>query len=297
MKPLLLVLTNIQNAKARSMVKMVLEGAGHRVIEAAGFAQAQALLSNGLDPDLFLCEPSHICAPGTPRFLQVLNFAGIDRVCLITKLSERQLREEAGRLGVERTLTMPLTREDVERMVESLTVAKGTAGPVRKSASPCADLEITSHNAAPSAPIPEDMPAVPYLEELSGSNFFLAASPQMLEIHRQVKLLADLDVNVLILGESGTGKEVIAQLIHRNSGRSREKFLKVNCAALPADTQLLCVPAPSMSNSNVGRLLIEAAGAIVAQIEAGAEADEIAGLWHLPYEVSEVTSTSSWTWS
>ncbi len=282
MKPLLLVLTNIQNAKARSMVKMVLEGAGHRVIEAAGFAQAQALLSNGLDPDLFLCEPSHICAPGTPRFLQVLNFAGIDRVCLITKLSERQLREEAGRLGVERTLTMPLTREDVERMVESLTVAKGTAGPVRKSASPCADLEITSHNAAPSAPIPEDMPAVPYLEELSGSNFFLAASPQMLEIHRQVKLLADLDVNVLILGESGTGKEVIAQLIHRNSGRSREKFLKVNCAALPADlleselfghrqgafTGAINDRAGKFEQANRGTLLLDEIGEIGVQMQA-----------------------------
>ena len=57
----------------------------------------------------------------------------------------------------------------------------------------------------------------------------------MLEIHRQVKLLADIDLNVLILGESGTGKEVIAQLIHKNSRRSGEKFLKVNCAALPAD--------------------------------------------------------------
>ena len=57
----------------------------------------------------------------------------------------------------------------------------------------------------------------------------------MLEIHRQVKLLAGVDVNVLILGESGTGKEVIAHLIHRNSQRHREKFLKVNCAALPGD--------------------------------------------------------------
>ena len=57
----------------------------------------------------------------------------------------------------------------------------------------------------------------------------------MLEIHHQVRLLADIDVNVLILGESGTGKEIVAHLIHQNSRRSKEKFLKVNCAALPAD--------------------------------------------------------------
>jgi transcriptional regulator with GAF, ATPase, and Fis domain len=79
------------------------------------------------------------------------------------------------------------------------------------------------------------MPASLQVEELGGDRFFLAASPQMLEIHRQVKLFADVDVNVLILGESGTGKEVIAHLIHKHSRRSQHKFQKVNCAALPAD--------------------------------------------------------------
>lgn len=59
-----------------------------------------------------------------------------------------------------------------------------------------------------------------------------------LAIRRTRELIADVavtDAKVLILGESGTGKEVIAQLIHRNSQRSRQKFLKVNCAALPAE--------------------------------------------------------------
>jgi transcriptional regulator with GAF, ATPase, and Fis domain len=55
----------------------------------------------------------------------------------------------------------------------------------------------------------------------------------MLEIHRQAKLLAGADLNVLILGESGTGKEVIAHLIHKHSRRARYKLQKVNCAALP----------------------------------------------------------------
>jgi transcriptional regulator with PAS, ATPase and Fis domain len=38
-----------------------------------------------------------------------------------------------------------------------------------------------------------------------------------------------------LLGESGTGKEIVARLIHKLSARSRRTFLKVNCAALPAD--------------------------------------------------------------
>lgn len=235
MKPLLLVLTHIQNAKARSTVRLVLEGAGHRVIEAAGFAQVNSLLSNGLDPDLLMCEASLANASEISEVRNFLEFTPSKKICLITRLSGQRLRTEATELGIQHALAMPVTREDVESVIESLAPLKGRATAARNLASDCCDSAGIPCDPKHSLGIPEDMPTGPYVEELGGNNFFLAASPQMLEIHRQVKLLADIDVNVLILGESGTGKEVIAQLIHRNSRRSREKFLKVNCAALPAD--------------------------------------------------------------
>ena len=78
-------------------------------------------------------------------------------------------------------------------------------------------------------------PAIPVIEELGENRFFLAGSPAMLKIYRQVQLLANVDAPVLILGESGTGKEVIAHLIHKHSRRSQHSFVNVNCAALPAD--------------------------------------------------------------
>ncbi|MBV9669913.1 MAG: sigma 54-interacting transcriptional regulator, partial [Acidobacteriales bacterium] len=64
---------------------------------------------------------------------------------------------------------------------------------------------------------------------------FVHCNRRMREIRAQCALVAKVDLPVLILGESGTGKEVVAQYIHKVSPRGHRTFLKVNCAAMPAD--------------------------------------------------------------
>ena len=73
------------------------------------------------------------------------------------------------------------------------------------------------------------------LSAMSGSSAPVFQSPQMQQVVRTIKRIAPSDVTILITGESGTGKEVIADLIHSLSPRSKNKIIKVNCAALPRE--------------------------------------------------------------
>ncbi|MFK4998555.1 sigma 54-interacting transcriptional regulator [Bacillus sp. N9] len=51
----------------------------------------------------------------------------------------------------------------------------------------------------------------------------------------EARLIANLDVAVMIEGESGTGKELLAQSIHSASSRSSNPFVAVNCGAIPQE--------------------------------------------------------------
>ena len=60
-------------------------------------------------------------------------------------------------------------------------------------------------------------------------------SEKMRGIAQVIEQVADSDVTVLIRGESGVGKELVSRAIHQRSTRRNRPFVKVNCAALPAE--------------------------------------------------------------
>ena len=60
-------------------------------------------------------------------------------------------------------------------------------------------------------------------------------SEVLAKIAEEIRRAAPVRSSVLIQGESGVGKELVARAIHRNSQRTRERFVQVNCAAIPDD--------------------------------------------------------------
>jgi two-component system NtrC family response regulator len=61
----------------------------------------------------------------------------------------------------------------------------------------------------------------------------ISRDPGMLKVCRQVEKVAPSTATTMVLGESGTGKEVIARALHQGSPRAKERFMAINCAAIP----------------------------------------------------------------
>jgi two-component system response regulator AtoC len=112
------------------------------------------------------------------------------------------------RLGVRAIVMKPFTGHDVELAIEE-------------------HLASVDEKAAPTD-APREIP-------LNETHSFVRSSKRMRDLEAQAALVARADIPLLILGESGTGKEILALYTHKMSTRSQNIFLKVNCAAVPAD--------------------------------------------------------------
>jgi DNA-binding NtrC family response regulator len=80
---------------------------------------------------------------------------------------------------------------------------------------------------APEASHSIEPPAVPAPGPIIGR------SPAIVEVYKTVAKVAPTKSTVLIVGESGTGKELVARAIHQHSPRAAQRFLAIDCGALP----------------------------------------------------------------
>jgi len=111
----------------------------------------------------------------------------------------------AEQLGVTDLLSLPLRREDFQRVLQRIQTANDE----------------------------QEIPLPPVQPDLPGSAAMVGQHASMLEVYKLVARVAPNVATVLILGESGTGKEVVARAIHLNGPRAAGPFIAVNCAAIP----------------------------------------------------------------
>ncbi len=193
---------------ARRFLWETLTARGHQVEAVDGGAALFEALDHGRDGrvDLVLLDAD---APG-PDGLEVLRKVRALwpelPVVVMSGFATVKGAVAAMKLGAKDFLVKPLEAGDLVELVEPW-VERG---------------RLTDENRALKAEIRRrfDPDQVIFASEAFGRVFEMA------------KRVAASDASVLIQGESGTGKELIASTIHYSSGRSGQRFLTVNCAAL-----------------------------------------------------------------
>jgi DNA-binding NtrC family response regulator len=190
----------------RRTLRMVLEDeAGFSVSDAASAEEAQRLMQE--DPaDLILLDIKLPGMDGIEMLGKIRKECPLTEVIMISGHATIQDAVEATRLGAYDFLEKPL---DANRVV--LTVRNC----LEKMSLSRQMEELQSH-----------------LEE---QYEMVGNSPVMRQLLEEIRKVAPTSGRVLITGESGTGKELVARAIHKLSKRTGGPFVKVNCAAIPAE--------------------------------------------------------------
>jgi two-component system response regulator AtoC len=186
-------------------IRTLLEVDDYSVATASTGEEALQIVDKGLEPDLVLLDVLMPGIDGLETLEQLRQKRPGVKVVMLSCVNDTKKVVQAMKLGAHDYLTKPFQKAELDAVIDQcLGQGKGPVGGGE-------------------------------VEEVGEDTFFIAASAAMRKIRSQAALVANVDIPVLLLGESGTGKEVLARLIHKLSPRAHRTFLKVNCAAVPAD--------------------------------------------------------------
>jgi two-component system nitrogen regulation response regulator NtrX len=203
MKPRILVIDD--EAAIRDSLRMILEYEDYQFAGAASGQEGLAMVQRDR-PDLVLLD---IKMPGMDGIEVLRKLHALDEtlpVVMISGHGTTATAVEAIRSGATDFLDKPLSSE---RVIVTLQNALRTS-------------ELRSENR-------ELKLAMESKYEIVGQ------SPALRRGLEAVKRAAPTNATVLLLGESGVGKELVARTVHRNSPRAGQRFVQVNCAAIPEE--------------------------------------------------------------
>ena len=189
-------------------LRLLLDEEGYRVTTAGSITEARDCL--GADSfDLILCDIMMPDGNGLDLLQEISKTDSRACVVMMTAYTSTRNAIEAMKLGAHDYVPKPF---DVDEL--KVVVARA--------------LENTKL-------VTENAYLRDELRDRYASSNIIGRSRRMLDIFELVDRIAATTSTVLIQGESGTGKELIARAIHYSSLRSEQRFLSINCGALPED--------------------------------------------------------------
>ncbi|WP_298813994.1 sigma-54 dependent transcriptional regulator [uncultured Roseibium sp.] len=135
----------------------------------------------------------------------------------------------AMRAGAHDFLTKPFS---LDALASKVSFQLEQRRPVTRTAP--APIEPMPAPAVVERPVPVQRVNVQDLE-VTGLSRLIGASAKMRDVHQQISRMAPSQAPVFITGESGTGKELCANAVHDLSERQSNRFVTLNCAAIPRD--------------------------------------------------------------
>jgi DNA-binding NtrC family response regulator len=191
----------------RTYLANLLELSGYDVDSAEDGKRALALLDGGAAPDVIVLDVMMPGIDGIETLRRIKERHASVPVIMLSVVGKASTIVEAMQLGASDYINKPFEEEELQLTLDKVLEKKS--------------LERQRQMLS---------------EELQRyRDGVVWASAPMQEIRGILKQVGETNVTVLIQGESGVGKEIVARTAHSVSTRSEHPFVKVNCAALPAD--------------------------------------------------------------
>ena len=206
-KPLILVIDD--ETGSRESMAIALEKASLAVRTFDDAKKALEFLDENDHARLAVCD---LRMPGLDGlgFLQEVKERKLDlSVMLVTAYGSIESAVEAMRVGADDYLTKPVDLYELRKRVMNLIERQQ----LKEEVSNLREM----------------------LDKRYGFESIIGRSAPMEHLFEQMRLVAPTRSSVLIVGDSGTGKELVANALHRASPRRNERFLAINCGAIPSD--------------------------------------------------------------